>query len=163
MGEPMRALTLIRPWDEPIVDGVKTVENRPWKPWPEVMGELIAIHAGNKYDAIDRQFIEGRGFQPIPAGQSNRTRRGHVVGVARVAGWVSGPRGTLVPDDSGLAPEVVRKAIRSPWYSGPYGWVLEDAVALPLPVTCKGALGLWKLPADVEAAVRGQHEEVRRV
>lgn len=42
------------------------------------------------------------------------------------------------------------------WFFGPVGYVLRDVIALPTPVQCKGALGFWTLPADVEANVREQ-------
>jgi len=42
-----------------------------------------------------------------------------------------------------------------PWFVGPFGWVLSDVVVLPAPVPCRGAQGLWEVPADVrEAALR---------
>lgn len=44
-----------------------------------------------------------------------------------------------------------------PWAArGQYHWRLANVRALPEPVPCKGALGLWTLPDDVEAAVAAQ-------
>jgi hypothetical protein len=40
-----------------------------------------------------------------------------------------------------------------PWFTGPYGWTLDDVVALPAPVPCRGAQGLWPVPDDVAALV----------
>jgi activating signal cointegrator 1 len=48
--------------------------------------------------------------------------------------------------------------------AGRYGWILQPVyaengplpLALPEPVPCRGAQGLWTVPADVEAAVRAQ-------
>jgi hypothetical protein len=39
---------------------------------------------------------------------------------------------------------------------GRWAWILEDIRPLPEPVPCRGAQGLWNVPADVEAAVRAQ-------
>ena len=39
-------------------------------------------------------------------------------------------------------------------YSGSrYAWCLEDVVKLRKPVPCKGALGLWTVPADIAAQI----------
>jgi hypothetical protein len=39
---------------------------------------------------------------------------------------------------------------------GRYGWLLANLQVLPEPVPCRGALGLWDVPADVAAAVEAQ-------
>ena len=38
---------------------------------------------------------------------------------------------------------------------------LTDVIALPEPVPCRGAQGLWTLPADVESAVLAQIARLR--
>ena len=43
---------------------------------------------------------------------------------------------------------------RSKWFSGPCGLVLASPRALKTPVPCKGALGLWNVPPEVERLVR---------
>ncbi len=42
----------------------------------------------------------------------------------------------------------------SPWFCGPFGFLLSHVVALPEPIPCKGALGLWDVPNTVEELVR---------
>lgn len=43
---------------------------------------------------------------------------------------------------------------------GRFAWVLTDVHLLKQPIPCKGALGLWELPADVaDAVVTSQREE----
>lgn len=37
----------------------------------------------------------------------------------------------------------------SPWFMGDYGFMLKNAIALPEPVECKGALGFWDVPEDI--------------
>ena len=49
----MHALTLIQPWATAIMQFGKDIENRPWAPWPDVIGKRIAIHAGKKVDTSD--------------------------------------------------------------------------------------------------------------
>ena len=53
----------------------------------------------------------------------------------------------------GLAPFEPEQAR---WFFGPYGLVLRDVRALATPVPCKGALGFWTLPTDVDASVAQQ-------
>lgn len=132
----MRALTLWQPWAWAICHAGKRIENRPWKPWPSVVGRDVAIHAGAKGDPDAYLVMPGRAKDlPLPADLP----RSAVVAVARVTGWAG--------DDLDLSPEQRR------WFSGPYGWTLEDVRVLPQPVPCKGSLGLWSLPPAVERDV----------
>lgn len=147
----MRALTLWRPWSDAVVNGPKRIENRPWRPWPSVVGTptLIAVHAGKKYDTDTRGWdIAGwpGGYEP-PGDEDCPTG---VVGVARVVGYMD----TRVMPVRREGP--VDDLDRDPWWVGPVGWLLADVQALPEPVPCRGALGLWWLPDDVESAVLGQ-------
>lgn len=41
----------------------------------------------------------------------------------------------------------------SPWYTGQHGLVLRNIQPLAAPVPCRGALGLWNVPADVATEV----------
>jgi len=92
-GPAMRALTLRQPWAWAIVHGQKRIENRPWKPWRDIIGQRIAIHAG------------------------------------------------LITSEAEAAPDQVR------WFFGPFGWVLSDVRPCEQ-WPCRGARGLWQLPAD---------------
>lgn len=168
----MRALTLIRPWDEPIVKGVKTVENRSWKPPDDVVGTHIAIHAGQKYSFRDADWIdEVGGYVTLPAHVSQRTRPMTVVGVARVVGWVHGvvtvrrrhgftSTVRLLHGMGGIDEDAAWKAIHLPWFCGPFGWLLDEAVAIA-PVPCRGRQKLWTLPDDVECVVRERWDAAR--
>lgn len=143
----MRGLTLHRPWDWAMAHGGKNIENRPWKAWRSSIGERIALHAGKVYSDTGAGFIDGvLGLGRAPL--ESASRAGVIVATTRVAGWVHcGGHWHGVPS------EVAKAALASPWFMGPYGWIVSDTFALPDPVPCQGALGLWKLPLDVEAAV----------
>lgn len=41
----------------------------------------------------------------------------------------------------------------SKWFFGPYGFVLEDPVEYATPISCKGALGFFAVPADIRARI----------
>ena len=152
----MKGLTLIRPWDFAMLHG-KDVENRKWAPWPEAIGQRIALHAGSKYDAHAETFIRARGVD-LP--DQSLSIPGQIVGVTTVAGWVSkdaegsGLFGFLYGGN--ITSDEAQAALESRWFMGPFGWVVRDTVALATPVACKGALGLWRLPLAVEALVNAQ-------
>lgn len=42
-------------------------------------------------------------------------------------------------------------------YEGGFAWQLERPVRFATPLECKGRLGLWDLPAELEAEVRRLH------
>lgn len=60
---------------------------------------------------------------------------------------------TIVQD--GLFASTVAKG-QEQWFFGPYGWILDEVTKLALPVHCKGALGIWKMPDDVIQRVNEQ-------
>lgn len=144
----IRGLTLWRPWAATIVHGPKRIENRPWFPSLSLLdrGLWIAIHAGRRWDAAGARFIaetwpecpaaldhdeEETGWRPL------FTQQG-IVGVARVVE-------VRAPDEVG--------PIGAEWAAGPWCWVLDHVRALPKPIACRGAQGLWTLPPEVLAAV----------
>jgi hypothetical protein len=121
----MKALTIKQPWAWAIVFRGKDIENRSWL--THYRGEL-AIHAG-----------------------------------ARMHDYTKMPRGVRAPEEDELVfsaiigiVEVVDsvESSRSRWFMGPCGLVLAKPRALKTPVPCKGALGLWNVPLEVERVVR---------
>jgi len=145
----MRALTLYRPWAWALFHG-KPVENRTWSPPASMIGEPIAIHAGRKWDKDGAEFV----YRLLgPAAILPAARAEGIIGVAVLDRVISGCQ--LFPGEPIPPTDPLRG---SPWYFGPFGWVLREQVELEVPVACRGALGLWVLPPDVEAAVRGQLE-----
>lgn len=152
MPEPMRALTIKPPWSHAIAQGTKRVENRSWPAPQRAIGRDIAIHAGKGFD-WDATF---------PAGCMTEWAApedcalGAVVAVARLAEC------HYSADCMDLPPHIAGPGQWegcSPWcVRGQYHWHLGRTIALPKPVPCRGALGLWRLPGDVETAVRAQLE-----
>lgn len=131
----LRALTLWQPWAYAVAHLGKRIENRPWKPWPSIVGKVVAIHAAARRDPADELnaagFICHRALGDLPPVAS--LPRGAIVATARVTGSVS------ASDD--------------PWFVGPWGWTLDEVVALPAPVPCRGAQGLWIVPPEAAAQV----------
>lgn len=142
----MKALTLYQPWAWSIVAGPKRIENRPWKPWPEIIGKYIALHAGKTYDDAGADYIRRQGLNP--PGKLEIVK-GAIVGVARVAGYRHIHMTAGIPED------------QRGWFFGPFGWLLEDVRAVA-PWPCKGAMALWDAPAEFVRAFEGD-EEARRL
>jgi len=128
----VKALTVRQPWAWAIFHAGKDVENRTW---PTGFRGRLLIHAAKgctkaEYaDAADWiGAIMGRDVPPLA-----QIERGGIVGAVTVADCVS------------RSP--------SPWFVGDYGFTLTDRRPLPF-VPCVGALGLWRVPADVVQALQ---------
>lgn len=140
----LRALTIYQPWAWAIAAGMKDVENRPGPLW-RYRGPL-AIHAGKVGDVNGwtdpriRAAIASHGqCGPIPALFEAR------MAVLAVADLIDVHR-----MDVDCCTSVWRQT------HGGVHLVLGNVRALPEPVPCKGAQGMWFLPEDVEARVRAE-------
>jgi hypothetical protein len=147
----MRALTITQPWTSLIAASIKLVENRPRRMIKrEDFGQRFAIHASREIDLdaygrireIAPELFVGDDHQPWY--RLSRVTSA-MIAVAVIDDVIGGePRAHV---ETFLA-EGQRR-----WYFGPIGYVLRDVIALPVPVPCKGALGFWRLPSDIERAV----------
>lgn len=163
----MKALTLHRPWPWAIVHlpetHAKRVENRTWEPPRAMLGEAIAIHAGRHFDVGALDFVAAQcpDDGPLPPQREEEHPLG-IVGVARLLGvaldrgnqgvgfrWMEG-----ITNEQGC--DAVKRLFTREWFVGPVGWILADVVALPEPVPCKGAQGLWVVPPAIEQLVLAQ-------
>lgn len=160
MPADLRALTLPpeRAWTVMHLDD--RVANRTRPAPASIIGQRIAIHAGLKapdwnvvrlmarcagwsVDTLATQFFAPDSHAPVvrPAklyGTQHRLARGAIVATA----IVSGCRAVDQRDVVG-------------WEAGPWCWDLTDVRVLATPVPCKGALGLWRVPAELVAGVVG--------
>lgn len=161
-----RALSVRPPWSWAISDLDKRIENRPRK--YSYTGELF-LHASSTVDVENFDYflslLTREETGPVP----NRlllVPRGAIVAVVDLVGCqrpffscgepvcISGPPGTR-------GAEWRRSQKR--WAQCPRHWLILDNVRkLPKPVPCKGMLGIWTVPADVEAKVREQLHEICR-
>jgi hypothetical protein len=153
----MRALTLWPEWAWAIAHLGKDVENRIWAPPSWLIGQTLAIHAGKNVGGkpgcksyhlgttLVRETAISAGLDPSPLAEwVNKLHRelcnatSAVVAVARVEAECE-------------------RCEPSRWsVEGQRHWRLHDVVALREPVRCRGAQGLWVLPADIETNVREQ-------
>lgn len=145
----LAAITIKQPWARAIAAGIKTVENRSR---PTSHRGSVAIHAGkaiSKEGCSDPRILEAFADGPWndPA---LRQPLGAVIAVADLV-------------DCHPADTCDRDTCK-PW-GDPAGYhlVLACAVQIDQPVPARGSLGLpWRLPEDVDLAVRAQLPDALR-
>ena len=141
----MKALSVQQPWIDAIVCGPKAVENRTWRPSRDIYGQDIALHASQRFDK-HAVFPPGCLWMALPECRDFTGRLGAVLAAAALSGYHDA-RDCVRPDGTYC----------TPWSQpGCWHWEIMEVRPLAEPVPCKGALGLWRLPEDVEAAVREQ-------
>lgn len=160
----MRGLSLTQPWATACALGSKRIETRSWS--TNYRG-LVAIHAAKGYRRDDIMHFgccwnwcgalwatgfrmgEGRPLEAI-------LPFGAIVAVAKLVacrrtedftvGELDTPR--RPPGEYGQHYEWTERQMGD-FSPGRFGFVLADVRALPKPIPCRGALGLWKLPFEL--------------
>lgn len=147
----LSALTIRQPWATAINMWTKSVENRTWA---TTRRGPIAIHAGGTWDrSAERAHTLTNAF--ARHGGASQTYIDTVY------------RDGLDPRDDHMFPRGVILAIAditgmhmcangacSPWaIAGQWHWELSNVRPLPNPIRVTGRLGLWPLPADINADV----------
>ena len=153
-----RALTITQPWADAILRGGKRVENRTWKGLV-YRGEVF-LHAASGLTPAADSFIQHRGIEWSPP-PFDKLTRGAIVGVARIVDVIM--PGGFEHLGSGFMPSQAsdrrHRLAGDDWYMGGFALVLDEVDVLVKPVWCKGSLGLWRVPFEIEDAVRkGQFE-----
>lgn len=165
----MRALSLTRPWPYAITHLGKRIENRSDKRGcvPAVCryrGELY-LHAAKSWDGtVGRTLLEAGLVDRLTAAILGDRTQPHPTGiVARclAVGHLS-PDGRAWLDPGGHEedPELL-SGLDLRWWHGGYALALADVVPLDEPVPCKGALGVWTVPAWVARHVRAVEEGIK--
>jgi len=158
---PLLCLSIMQPWASliiggPLSPGVKPIENRTWKPSAMLVGRRIAIHASKKVDleAFEELFRGACEFKRSewPYATIKEFPTSTIIGTATLVTVHTGEVNSWT--DPIIFPESIPDDCKR-WYGGPVGLELRDVVRID-PVQCKGALGFWRPPGDVELAVRAQ-------
>lgn len=160
-GKRWPVLTVRNPWAWAIAYAGKSPENRGW--YMAYRGPLW-IHAGarSRWDpagagspgvqAAWRRHFEDRG-QAVPELRRNTDRMpfGAVAALVRVTGCHHADECTR----PGPAPRAWSRC--TPWaIGGQFHIELAEAQPLAEPLECRGNLGLWRLPPEIERAALGQ-------
>lgn len=142
----MKALTLWRPWPAMIFHvpaaHAKRVENRGWRPPRGLIGQRIAIHAGEHLDHW--ALATCRHMLGDAAPTEDQARAKGIIGTARIA-FVCNEA------DMDKAMTMQDHLTIKWWFVGPFGWILDEVRALPEPIPCAGQRGLWTLPPEIAA------------
>lgn len=135
----MKALTISQPYASLIADGKKWVENRVWG--TPYRGPL-AIHAGKGTQYLTREQM------------ALRYPTGCVIAVVRLVACINigGPREWDRAFEIYLG-LTIDDILKHEYTEGPWCWVLREVRKFDTFIPCRGAQGLWDLPADVAARV----------
>lgn len=138
----MKALSVRQPWAWAITHGHKSIENRAWNTSHR---GLLAIHASALWDGDDAlgTVVDLANIHISDVRIPGR-HLGAIVAVAELMGICT-------------SSAEQRGCDCGPWaIGGQHHWRLANPRPVPEPVPCKGRLGLWCLPDQVEAAVLDQ-------
>lgn len=170
----MKVLTLTQPWATLVAIGAKKIETRSW---PTSYRGPLAIHAakglgpvgGKKglqvlcaqepFKSVLTAYMQRLVHEGVSWRIANELPRGAVVAVCILAGcfpiW---PYGIGPLDDGNFGPIPNDPEHRFGDYTpGRYAWFLSNIRALPEPIPCKGALGLWEWDRSPNAPQNGAH------
>lgn len=137
----MKALSIRAPWWWFILHGGKDIENRDW---PTSFRGTIYVHASKSWihrDILDdmhciaTEILRGKWPCEPPRLGPLEAAGGCLVGKVDIVGCTSHST--------------------SPWFFGKWGFQLANPIAFDEPVPCKGALGIFTVPADALARIGG--------
>lgn len=151
----IRGLSLTRPWPFAFANATakapaKRLENRS-RSLGFVVDIYVALHAAKSWNEYDREFIADTMGIIVP--RKHNSPHSEIFAVCRVAG-------VFPPDKAGDIPSEQRV-----WYFGPHATLFDEYVQLVRPVSCVGALGLWKFddkPEVLQALRESYRESIQR-
>ena len=165
----MRALSLTEPWASLVVMGEKKIETRSWKPY---VFEAVAIHASKGFPKSARNFATTNSYcsRSLFHGHFAHVDQlplGEIIGTAEIVGYLPTEVFTNQNDETHrqlLKQTAVNFSAQEREFGNysenRFGWILRNPLMLKTPIPCKGALGLWKVPADIEAQIINQLGEI---
>ncbi len=179
----MLALSLTQPWATLVAIGAKKCETRSWG-LSHKLPLTIAVHAAKglagmtqeEYRALARSepyfgpALRAGGYPMAGIKHFDDLPRGAIVAVCDVVDCVpttnvGKPGGPLTTWRHGANWWLLTDQERAfgDYSEDRFVWLLANIRALPEPISCKGALGLWHVDAAVEAAIASQPIRVVRV
>ena len=160
----MKALSLTQPWAQLIAIHAKKIETRSWR---TSFRGVLAIHAAKGLGPVGgkrglRELCATEPFysalQAHADAQSWTDLKDLVERTLMPLGAVVAA-GQLVRCEPTVGSAIWMPKRDTPEYAfgdyspGRFMWMLDEVEPLRVPVRCGGALGLWEVPADVEAQV----------
>lgn len=149
----MKCLTLTQPWATLVAIGAKTVETRDWA--TSYRGDLL-ITASKKFPADCRALAPQHPFSAALGVETLHT--GQALCVVELYECFQFDESTLskiiARSSKGLLPPF--EYAFGDYGAGRYGLVFRNLRLLKTPIPCRGALGIWKAPPDLEEEVNRQ-------
>lgn len=158
----MKALSLTQPWASLIAIGAKRIETRSW---PTAYRGPVAIHASKGFPAWARETCWEDRFRDALVEAGLADFGGDSDLVFDSAERFALPLGALVAvgrlEDCVRTEALIERHRRGrcvllpheiefgDYSAGRWAWILADVTRLAEPISCKGALGLWDVPADI--------------
>lgn len=148
----MKALTLTQPWATLVAIDAKRFETRSW--FTSYRGE-IAIHAAKGFPRQCQLLVDQEPFADALGDRRRHLPIGKIVAIAQLKACILISNADLRQCGFVDLYGKVRKELPFGDFSvGRYAWELADVEELAVPIDCKGALGLWDVPAAVEFDLR---------
>lgn len=137
---PIKAITLYRPWAGWVVRRLKTIETRMHTRLRSLVGQTIAIHAGRVFDK--NAYAEATRYRPLDELSETEEHAGEIVGLAKAVAWRE-----LGPADSKAALIDCSSVKR-------FGLFLEHVHALAQPIPATGHQWIWDWTPPSENGIR---------
>jgi len=149
----MKALTLTQPWASLVMYSAKLFETRSWS--TAYRGPLF-IHSALKFPKDAKELC---GEEPFCSGLINN--RPEALPLGKLLSLVELVE--VYETKHAVAHGIVQgvELLLGNYEPGRYAWKLRWIAILSEPIHCKGALGLWNLPPEIEAMVRGQNHNLK--
>lgn len=148
----MKALSVWQPWALLLAIGAKRYETRSWYPNRGVVGTRIAIHAGRSTEGMEILMTDQRFsravWELLTAAHQPKDcfAFGAIIATAVVVDAIRTP--VLESEEPGP-----HERDLGDWSDGRWCWQLDRVHHLATPIPCRGAQGLFDLPADIDARI----------
>lgn len=136
----MLALTIRQPFAWGICAGLKTIE---WRARQTTCRHRIAIHAA-------LPAATGWGLGDVFAPGKEQMIYGAIIGTVEITACQAIGQPLLWPTLGLRSIPGNHNPDPARW---PFAWLLENGQFLPAPIPCRGKLGLWQLPAEIERQI----------
>lgn len=158
----MKALSLTQPWATLVALGAKKIETRSWS---HPYRGWLAIHAAKGLDPVGGAEglilqCQQEPFHSVlrehfgtPFTPAQVLPLGAIVAVASLyhVGKIARNReGAVYIDPKDWTVSSEQELAFGDYTPGRYGWVLTNVHQLKEPIPCRGALGVWDVPAEIE-------------
>ncbi len=172
----MKVLSGYVEWFWLMAVNLKDVENRPWPLGryfkPLELPIRIYLHASKtkapQQDiAFIRKTLKPEDVKRFEAVDWSRLR-GRIIGEVTITGTLHKNSEAIPPTHTIYAQDVVNEVhylkehapeYFSKWFFGPHGFIVKQGVLYDRPVPCRGQLGFFDAPPEVEAQIRRIYAE----